>query len=144
MKNKEVLFNHNSDHWRTPSKLYNYYMGMDYLDPCPYKADFDGLKLRPKGQKIFINPPYSNIAGWVNWALDVLEDNEEILFLIPSRTDTKYFHKLLQYDPEIIFFKGRLKFNDSGSAPFPSVLIKLVPTNKNKHLRRYDVFKGVL
>ena len=46
-----------------------------------------------------------------------------IMFLIPSRTDTKYFHKLLELNPVIIFIKGRLKFNDTETAPFPSMVL---------------------
>ena len=49
--------------------------------------------------------------------------------LIPSRTDTKYFHEYIYKKPnaEIRFIKGRLKFGGkqkgSGSAPFPSMLV---------------------
>ena len=48
------------------------------------------------------------------------------MLLIPARTDTVYFHKLLEFKPEIVFIKGRLRFNDSKlSAPFPSILVIL-------------------
>ena len=47
------------------------------------------------------------------------------ILLIPARTDTKWFRKL--YDSKCIIglIQGRLKFNDSNSAPFPSMLVKL-------------------
>lgn len=51
-----------------------------------------------------------------------------VYMLIPSRTDTKYFHKMINsnLDMGIYFFEGRLHFNESkGAAPFPSCLIKL-------------------
>ena len=44
--------------------------------------------------------------------------------LIPSRTDTKYWHNYVMKADEIHFVKGRLKFGDSeNSAPFPSAVI---------------------
>lgn len=63
--------------------------------------------------------------------------------LIPARTDTKYFHHLMQLhaDIELNFIKGRLKFGESNtSAPFPSVLIKFkynkVTTIKTNFIER--------
>ncbi len=48
--------------------------------------------------------------------------------LVASRTDTKWFHKLMEYAKEIRFIKGRLKFdNYKNSAPFPSAIIILKP-----------------
>ncbi|WFD12230.1 hypothetical protein [Tepidibacter hydrothermalis] len=44
--------------------------------------------------------------------------------LIPSRTDTKYWHEWIFGKAEIRFIKGRLKFDDSkNSAPFPSAIV---------------------
>ena len=44
--------------------------------------------------------------------------------LIPSRTDTKWFHDFIYNKAEIRFLKGRLKFGDSkNSAPFPSMVV---------------------
>jgi site-specific DNA-methyltransferase (adenine-specific) len=44
--------------------------------------------------------------------------------LIPSRTDTQWFHKHIYKQAEIRFIKGRLKFGDSqNSAPFPSMVV---------------------
>jgi site-specific DNA-methyltransferase (adenine-specific) len=48
-----------------------------------------------------------------------------VVLLIPSRTDTQYFHSYIykKENVEIRFLKGRLKFGDSkNSAPFPSLL----------------------
>ena len=48
------------------------------------------------------------------------------MLLIPSRTETKYFHLLMAHNAKLLFFKGRLHFNESkNSAPFPSVLVVL-------------------
>jgi hypothetical protein len=46
--------------------------------------------------------------------------------LIPSRTDTSYFHDYIWQKPgvEVRFLRGRLKFDDGKDpAPFPSMLV---------------------
>lgn len=52
---------------------------------------------------------------------------KKCVYLIPVRSDTKYWHDLImKYASEIRFVKGRLNFNESKSpAPFPCVLIVL-------------------
>ena len=47
------------------------------------------------------------------------------MFLIPARTDTKWFHEIvLPHAQEIRFLRGRLKFGGmKNSAPFPSMLV---------------------
>ena len=62
----------------------------------------------------------------VDWIIKQLPNNKHIVLLIPIRSDTKYFHKLLSLNPCIWFIKGRLKYNDKGSAPFPSVIMSFV------------------
>jgi hypothetical protein len=43
--------------------------------------------------------------------------------LIPSRTDTKYWHDFVMKG-EVRFIKGRLKFGDAkANAPFPSAVV---------------------
>lgn len=50
---------------------------------------------------------------------------EIAVFLIPARTDTKWFHDLvLPNAREIRFLKGRLKFGGATfNAPFPSMIV---------------------
>ena len=46
--------------------------------------------------------------------------------LIPSRTDTRWFHEYVyqKSNVEIRFIKGRLKFGGAkNSAPFPSMIL---------------------
>ena len=61
-----------------------------------------------------------------NWVIQQARLKNEIYLLIPARTDTKYFRKLVDElgdHMKIIFITGRLKYNDSGTAPFPTMLI---------------------
>ena len=77
------------------------------------------------GEQVFCNPPYSTIAQWVRKCyLEGTKKNTTVVLLIPSRTDTKYFHNYIYQRSEIRFLKGRLHFNDSKySAPFPSMVV---------------------
>ena len=74
---------------------------------------------------MFCNPPYSQIDKWVEKAFrETRNDNTLVALLIPSRTDTRYFHNYIYNRAEIRFVKGRLKFGDGkNSAPFPSMLV---------------------
>lgn len=130
MKGK-TIFSHNTDDWRTPAELYIYFMKF-CEDPCPYKSDIDNLKKLYKNKELYINPPYSKIDKWTEFIYMNAWLNK-IYLLIPARTDTKYFHTLMKLNPIIIFIKGRLKFNDTGSAPFPSILLLFGFNNKQNY-----------
>ena len=119
-----VLFSRRSDNWKTPRKLYEFYMKRHYYDPCPYKSNFDGLKIS-WGRWNFVNPPYSKIKEFVKKSIEEHKKGKDVTLLIPARTDTKYFRELVDYGAEICFITGRLHFNNSDSAPFPSCLITL-------------------
>lgn len=46
-----------------------------------------------------------------------------VVMLLPSRTDTRWFHDYILGKAEIRFLKGRLKFgNSKNSAPFGSLI----------------------
>ncbi len=73
-----------------------------------------------------MNPPYGRqIQLWLEKAYnESLKDSTTVVCLIPSRTDTKYWHNYCMKASEIRFIKGRLKFgNSKNSAPFPSAII---------------------
>lgn len=74
---------------------------------------------------MFCNPPYSNIRSWVEKSYrESLKPGTTVVMLIPSRTDTRWFHSFIYHRAEIRFIKGRLKFGDSkNSAPFPSMIV---------------------
>ena len=105
------------------------------LDPCSteenhkcelyYTIETDGLAKSWEGQRVFCNPPYSEISRWVEKAYrEGTKDNTLVVLLIPSRTDTKYFHNFIYNRTEIRFVKGRLRFGkQTNSAPFPSMIV---------------------
>jgi hypothetical protein len=123
----EALFSSKSDHWSTPAWLYRKLddeFGFTF-DPCPLMSTEDGLKRKWTG-RVFCNPPYSHIGDFIRKGLVHLADSdcELLVYLIPSRTDTSWFHDYCYGKSEIRFLRGRLKFGDAeNSAPFPSMLV---------------------
>ena len=74
---------------------------------------------------MFCNPPYSQIGKWVRKAWEECRnENTVVVLLIPSRTDTNYFHDYIWHRSEIRFVNKRLKFgNSKNPAPFPSMVV---------------------
>lgn len=96
------------------------------FDPCPLGGSVDGLAtlLTPwRGKRVFCNPPYDKktMRKWLERGLEATL----AVFLIPARTDTKWFHEVVMpHANEIRFIKGRLKFgNATDGAPFPSMIV---------------------
>lgn len=98
------------------------------LDPCPLDPEGglplfgeNGLEKSWAGQRVFCNPPYSNIGPWLAKAREA----EVAVFLVPSRTDTSWWHELVMPSAnDIRFIRGRLRFGSAtNSAPFPSVVL---------------------
>lgn len=112
--------------WQTPKAVYQVLdaeFGFDY-DPCPPNPTVDGLK-DEWGQCSFVNPPYGKeIPKWIAKGFEQWQQGKTVVFLIPSRTDTRWWHQYCMKATEIRFIKGRLKFDDAENrAPFPSAII---------------------
>lgn len=105
------------------------------LDPCSPRSDGpvpavhrwtkaeDGLAL-PWSGLVFVNPPYSTaLPKWVAKCLSEAANGAVVVALVPSRTDTRWWHQSIVGQADIVILRGRLKFGDSqNSAPFPSAL----------------------
>lgn len=74
---------------------------------------------------MFCNPPYSEIGTWTEKCFrESQKDRTLVVLLIPSRTDTKYFHDFIYNRAEIRFVRGRLRFSGSDvNAPFASMIV---------------------
>lgn len=122
----EALISSKSDHWYTPM---DFYLELDRefhftFDPCPLMAKEDGRKVKWTG-RVFCNPPYSKVKEFLKKGLYHLAsgDCELLVYLIPARTDTAWFHDFCKKG-EIRFLRGRLKFGGAKtSAPFPSMVV---------------------
>ena len=122
-----ILFSSKNPHWATPKGLFNE-LDLEYhfdFDPCPLgESENDGsapLFTSWKGRRVFCNPPYNK---GITRFLERAREADVAVFLLPSRTDTKWFHDIvLPNAKEIRFIKGRLRFGDAkDAAPFPSLL----------------------
>lgn len=73
----------------------------------------------------WMNPPYGRVIGkWVAKAFCSWLHGATIVCLLPSRTDTKWWHNYVMKANEIRFIQGRLKFGDAqNGAPFPSAIV---------------------
>lgn len=117
-------------HGGTPDDLMNMLKekyDISNFDPCPNNPTFDGLKIEwPNGKTIYVNPPYTRgkIALWVEKCHQEWKKGKNVIMLIPSYTDTKYFHEYIYPHARLEFIKGRLKFKGYNSkASFPSMLV---------------------
>lgn len=111
--------------WKTPRDFFAGLHGEFKFqhDPCPTEHLVDGLS-SDWGSPAFVNPPYSDIAVWVKKAWEESQKGKTVVMLIPSRTDTRWWHEYVMRAAEIRFVKGRLKFDgQKHNAPFPSAVI---------------------
>ena len=125
--NTKVMFSSASDEWSTPRDVYDKLNKEFHFDsdPCPIDTNTDyGFKSEIWKNRVFINPPYSKINVWVKLAYYYSQKGKLIVMLIPSRTDTDWWHKFVMKAKEIRFIKGRLKFGGhKNPAPFPSAIV---------------------
>ena len=115
-----------SVHWATPTAFYKELNDEFHFtfDPCPLTPTFDGLSV-PWGERVFMNPPYGRqISKWIKKAVKEVQEGSLVVGLLPSRTDTAWWHDYVLEATEIRFIRGRLYFGDGvGRAPFPSVVV---------------------
>ena len=123
-----MILGKNTDHYATP-RAFMRFLQVIYdvdFDPCPYKSTVDGLSLDWIGN-IYCNPPYSSIFPWLQKGKDEIAAGRAklVVYLLPVRTDTKYFHLfILRFAKAVYFLKGRLHFNDAKHpAPFPVMIV---------------------
>lgn len=130
-----VIFSRQSDEWETPdtifenlNKIFNFTLDAASSDknaklPKHYTVEDDGLAKSWEGERVFCNPPYSQVKKWVKKAYDERNKAKVIVFLIPARTDTMWFHEYVIGKAQIYFCKGRIKFKGAKyNAPFPCML----------------------
>jgi phage N-6-adenine-methyltransferase len=77
----------------------------------------------------WMNPPYGKTIGdWMRKAHASALAGATVVCLVPSRTDTAWFHDYAMKASEIRFLRGRLRFGSAvNTAPFPSALVIFRP-----------------
>ena len=134
-----VLFSSIRMDWATPQTFFDA-LDAEFqftLDPCAsvenakckkfYTVADNGLAQDWSGETVFCNPPYGRAIydwGFKCWR-ESRKPSTTVVMLIPSRTDTRYFHEFIYKKArEIRFIRGRLRFgNGTNPAPFPSMVI---------------------
>lgn len=100
----------------------------EYGDPeFPCKQPYTRCVKKICERRGYHNDVYDpGIIDWVRKAHEAYLSGlpRVIAFLVPARTDTKWWHTYVEKDTEKRFLEGRLKFGGAkNSAPFPSVLV---------------------
>ena len=113
------MFSSISEKWRTPKALFDR-LNDEFkfeIDLCAepntalcdkfFTKDDDALKQKWSGV-CWINPPYGNqIAAWMEKAyFESRNPGTVIVCLIPSRTDTDWWHRFVMRSNEIRFIKA--------------------------------------
>jgi site-specific DNA-methyltransferase (adenine-specific) len=145
-----VHFSSKSDEWSTKQWLFDLLDSEQRitLDVCGsslnakceryFSKEDDGLKQDWGHEVCWMNPPYSDCARWIEKAYVSSLVGATVVCLVPSRTDTIYWHRFVTKAYEIRFLKGRLKFGDAkNSAPFPSAIVIFKPGRHKKPRVRF-------
>lgn len=118
----KIHYSSKSDEWETPDNVFKT-LDREFkftLDPSSthinakcnhhFTKDEDGLSLAWSGS-VFMNPPYGrSISKWVQKAYEESRSNAEVVVcLVPSRTDTAWWHKYC-INAAVRFVRGRLRF----------------------------------
>tara|TARA_Y100000004_G_scaffold115285_1_gene129462 strand:+ start:126 stop:605 length:480 start_codon:yes stop_codon:yes gene_type:complete len=141
---ESVHFMSKRSDWATPQDLFDK-LDKEFnfdIDVCAdasnakckkyYSVEDDALSQTWKGY-CFMNPPYGReISKWVKKAYESggadnpspFKGEATVVCLLPSRTDTKWWHDYVMKADTVKFIKGRLKFDGhKNSAPFPSAIV---------------------
>jgi phage N-6-adenine-methyltransferase len=144
-KKRPVYFSHQSDEWETPAALFaeldrEFHFTTDVAAlPHNAKCDHfftpgeDGLQQTWEGV-CWMNPPYGPaIKQWVKKARESARAGVTVVCLVPSRTDTLWWHDQVQDQAEVRFLRGRVKFGGvENSAPFPSAILVFRPNSTSE------------
>lgn len=130
---KLLSHNGNQDR-RTPLSLFNE-LNAEFnfqLDPCTSTSkpgnlgtphyflypERDGLKENwSKYGSVFVNPPFNDAYNWLKKARDESKLGATVVVLLPSKTETRWWHELALQANEIRFVKRRVTF-DGHKDPF--------------------------
>jgi phage N-6-adenine-methyltransferase len=137
-----------SDEWETPQGLFDELnckfsftldvCAREYNAKCKkfFTIQDDGLSQDWSKDISFMNPPYGRTIGkWVKKAFEEAQKGGVVVCLLPSRTDTRWWHEYV-LKGEIRYLKGRLKMVNRtfpswradgnfkiSPAPFPSAVV---------------------
>ena len=133
--------------WETPPELFNYLdqqfdftldaAATDRTAKCDkyFTPEEDGLKQSWEDERVFLNPPFSDLAEWLEKVWEERERAEVIAVIMGPSTDTRYWHDYVMKADELWMFKSRPNYirhgeeGNSGST-FPTVLAVFTGENE--------------
>ena len=139
-----ALFSRASDEWATPPDLWRtlheeFGFTLDAAatqenTTCVrfFDRQVDALTVSWEHAVVWLNPPYSKCRPFLAKAKQEAQAGATVVCLVPSRTDTRWWHEsvwdTVRQIPhpgvEVRFLKGRLRFGPgTGTAPFPSAVV---------------------
>jgi|1_EtaG_2_1085319.scaffolds.fasta_scaffold02078_8 site-specific DNA-methyltransferase (adenine-specific) len=81
-----------------------------------YGVEQNGLSQSWENETVWCNPPYGrDVPNWLKKGIDEAKRGCISCFLIPARTNTRWFHDLCLQADEVRFVKGRPKFYNYAS-----------------------------
>lgn len=91
--------------------------------PGPAAGGPDGLA-EPWAGRVFVNPPFADLAAWAAKCATEARRGAEIVLLLPARTDTAYWHERVATAELVCLWRGRLCFvGAEASCPFPVAFV---------------------
>jgi len=102
MKQKTESNGSKNNDWETPEYIYKAikqifgYDKKDLFDPCPLKANFNGLNMIWADVN-YVNPPYDQKGkeAFIMKAYEEFKKGKITIMLIPASTETKIFHNII-------------------------------------------------
>ncbi|BAS55295.1 hypothetical protein NIES2135_54310 [Leptolyngbya boryana NIES-2135] len=112
------------------------------LDPCSnahgeeanvkasqyFTIEDDGLAQEWNAKTVYINPPYSDVAAWVDKVVTEQDRNNigDVLLLVKADTSTQWFAQIWESATAVCFLKKRVRFinaeSEGNAAPFASAI----------------------
>ena len=128
----KVHFSSQRFDWKTPKSVYQILdaeFQFDH-DPCPPQYKIDGLESE-WGKSNFVNPPYGReLPKWIEKGYAEWQKGKTVVFLIPSRTDTRWFHNYIWdekfgFRVPVRFPKKRYSFGEYSNTSKFAILIAI-------------------
>lgn len=100
-----------------------------------YTEQDDALKQKWIGRN-YLNPPFKDAGKWVKKAHDESQNGGMICMIIPSKTNTKWWHRYVMKAKEVRFIESRPVFEREGyegnkhGLPFPLSIIIFEKTDQ--------------
>jgi phage N-6-adenine-methyltransferase len=149
------LFTSDKCEWETPQSFFDQ-LNVEFqfdLDVCAltenakceryFTPEDNGLRQEWRGV-CWMNPPYGReIGDWIQKAYESARAGATVVCLIPSRTDTAWWHDYCMRASEVRFVRKRIKFGGSPiNAPFPSAVVIFKPGENEPKFSTIDQKEG--